>query len=58
MTIADQEEIKTHQVPERLLSSSLPTPHVVSLDTYRKLWKESVEDPDKFFGDVSTWQVI
>ncbi|SAL97221.1 hypothetical protein [Absidia glauca] len=59
MTVADQEEIKTHQVPERLLSSSLPTPHVVSLDAYRKLWKESVEDPDKFFGDrareMLTW---
>ncbi|KAI8338515.1 acetyl-coenzyme A synthetase [Chlamydoabsidia padenii] len=51
MTVADQEEIITHQVPERLLSSSLPTPHVDSLDAYRKLWKESVEDPDKFFGD-------
>ncbi|KAI8086332.1 acetyl-coenzyme A synthetase [Halteromyces radiatus] len=54
-----QEEIPTHPVPERLLSSACPTPHVDSLDTYRKLWKESVEDPDKFFGDrareLLTW---
>ncbi|KAI9301978.1 acetyl-coenzyme A synthetase [Cunninghamella echinulata] len=54
-----EEEIITHPVPERLLSSKCPTPHIDSLDTYRKLWKESVEDPDKFFGDrareLLTW---
>ncbi|ORZ17097.1 acetyl-coenzyme A synthetase [Absidia repens] len=59
MTLATQEEIHTHPVPERLLSSSCPTPHVSSLDTYRQMWKESVEDPDKFFGDrareLLTW---
>ncbi|ORZ22979.1 acetyl-coenzyme A synthetase [Absidia repens] len=59
MTITTEEEIKVHQVPERLLSPSCPKPHVDSLDTYRQLWKESVEDPEKFFGDrareLLTW---
>jgi hypothetical protein len=53
MTVNPQEEIKIHQVPERLLSSACPTPHVNSLDTYRQLWQESVDHPEKFFGDVS-----
>ncbi|SAM01583.1 hypothetical protein [Absidia glauca] len=59
MTVNPQEEIKIHQVPERLLSSACPTPHVNSLDTYRQLWQESVDNPEKFFGDQArellTW---
>lgn len=46
-------EIITHPVPARLLDASqCPTPHVNSMEQYREMWKESVEQPDKFFGNV------
>lgn len=54
MTAGEQVDIVTHPVPERLLSDKCPTPHIASLEAYRELWKESVENPDKFFGDVSS----
>lgn len=49
-----EEEVITHPVPSRLLDSSkYPVPHINSLDKYKSMWKESVEDPEKFFGNVS-----
>jgi acetyl-CoA synthetase len=46
-------EIITHPVPSRLLDASqCPTPHINSMEQYRKMWKESVEEPSKFFGNV------
>lgn len=52
MTV-NEEQIITHSVPARLLDGSkYPTPHIASLDKYKTMWKESVENPDKFFGDV------
>ncbi|KAG1467948.1 hypothetical protein G6F56_004120 [Rhizopus delemar] len=51
MTV-NEEQIITHSVPARLLDGSkYPTPHIASLDKYKTMWKESVENPDKFFGD-------
>lgn len=50
-------EIITHPVPSRLLDSKqCPTPHVNSMEQYRSMWKESVEEPEKFFGNVSLTQ--
>lgn len=47
-------EIITHPVPSRLLDSEqCPTPHVNSMEQYRSMWKESVEEPNKFFGNVT-----
>jgi acetyl-CoA synthetase len=47
-------EIATYPVPSRLLDpKQCPTPHVNSMEQYRAMWKESVEQPDKFFGNVS-----
>ncbi|KAI8870405.1 putative acetyl-CoA synthetase [Ramicandelaber brevisporus] len=47
-------------VPERLLQdSSVPKPHVSSVEEYRALHARSIEDPDGFFGDLAkeliTW---
>ncbi|ORX58690.1 acetyl-coenzyme A synthetase [Hesseltinella vesiculosa] len=54
-----QEHIAVHPVPERLLNAPCPKPHISSLDDYRQLWQESVDNPDKFFGDrareLLTW---
>ncbi|KAL0078646.1 acyl-activating enzyme [Phycomyces blakesleeanus] len=52
-TIDGQEDIVTHPVPKRLLNSAeCPTPHVNSLEQYKSMWKESVEQPEKFFGNL------
>lgn len=52
-------EIITHPVPSRLLDSKqCPTPHVNSMEQYRSMWKESVEEPDKFFGNVCSWSQV
>ncbi|EIE81820.1 acetyl-coenzyme A synthetase [Rhizopus delemar RA 99-880] len=49
-----EEEVITHPVPSRLLDSSkYPVPHINSLDKYKSMWKESVEDPEKFFGNFA-----
>jgi len=43
-----------YPVPKRLLDkSSAPTPYVDSFEKYQELWKQSVEDPDTFFSNVS-----
>ncbi|KAF7731538.1 acetyl-CoA synthetase [Apophysomyces ossiformis] len=59
MTVHD-DNIPVHQVPARLLDAKqCPTPHINSLDKYKAMWKESVEQPDKFFGNLArellTW---
>ncbi|GAA5798520.1 acetyl-coenzyme A synthetase [Helicostylum pulchrum] len=47
-------EIITHPVPSRLLDSKqCPTPHVNSMEQYRAMWTESVEEPNKFFGNLA-----
>ncbi|CEG80683.1 Putative Acetyl-coenzyme A synthetase [Rhizopus microsporus] len=46
-----EENIITHPVPPRLLDASkYPKPHIHSMDTYKALWKESVEHPEEFFA--------
>ncbi|ORE03498.1 acetyl-coenzyme A synthetase [Rhizopus microsporus var. microsporus] len=46
-----EENIITHPVPPRLLDTSkYPKPHIHSMDTYKALWKESVEHPEEFFA--------
>jgi acetyl-CoA synthetase len=50
------DQVAVHQVPARLLDASKnPVPHVNSLEQYRAMWKESTENPDQFFGDVSIY---
>ena len=46
--------VTTHPVPARLLDpAQCPTPHVSSLEQYKAMWTESVDQPEKFFGNVS-----
>ncbi|KAI8989529.1 acetyl-coenzyme A synthetase [Pilobolus umbonatus] len=50
--VAKHEKVPTHPVPARLLDSKqCPTPHIDSMAKYKAMWTESVENPDKFFGD-------
>lgn len=47
------EEVAVHPVPSRLLDpNQCPTPYVSSMEQYRSMWKQSVEDPNTFFGNV------
>lgn len=54
MTTEEVTNIVVHPVPSRLLDpKQCPTPHISSMEQYRSMWKESVEDSDKFFGNVN-----
>lgn len=45
---------KVFPVPQRLLSGKgVPTPFVSSFEQYKELWEESVNNPNKFFGNVN-----
>lgn len=56
MTIEPVPVEKIYPVPPRLLSNKgVPTPFVSSMDQYKKMWEESVNEPNKFFGDVSNY---
>lgn len=52
MTATEQAD-PVFQVPKRLLNGDLPKPHIVGFDEYKKLWEQSVNDPDTFFGNVT-----
>lgn len=57
MTIQDDSKSgeAVYPVPSRLLAGgSCPTPHVVGMDQYKKMWEESVNDPDTFFSKAGT----
>ncbi|CEG67615.1 Putative Acetyl-coenzyme a synthetase [Rhizopus microsporus] len=54
MTTEEVTNIVVHPVPSRLLDpKQCPTPHISSMEQYRSMWKESVEDSDKFFGNLA-----
>lgn len=43
-----------YPVPQRLLTDKkLPKPFISSFEEYKQKWQESVNDPNKFFGNVS-----
>ncbi|CAO3692802.1 hypothetical protein G6F70_008525 [Rhizopus microsporus] len=58
MTVNDSNtcmsEEKTYPVPSRLLNDNqLPKPFISSFEEYQKLWEESVNDPNAFFGNLA-----
>lgn len=59
MTIQDDDNTSgeaVYPVPPRLLAGgNCPTPHVVGMDQYKKMWEESVNDPDTFFSKASIY---
>ena len=58
MTVEHEKTI-SHPVPQRLLDASLnPVPHVNSMEQYKAMWTESVENPNQFFGNVSPKYII
>lgn len=60
MTVQEVPAERIHQVPARLLSGKgVPKPHISSFEQYKTMWEESVNQPDKFFGNLArellTW---
>lgn len=54
MTVQEVPAERIHQVPARLLSGKgVPKPHISSFEQYKTMWEESVNQPDKFFGNVN-----
>ncbi|KAI9247825.1 acetyl-coenzyme A synthetase [Sporodiniella umbellata] len=48
------ERTDIHPIPSRLLDpAQCPVPHINSMEQYRAMWKESVEQPDIFFGNLA-----
>ncbi|KAG0763254.1 hypothetical protein G6F57_009179 [Rhizopus arrhizus] len=51
-THMDQEKI--YDVPSRLLNDkTLPKPFISNFEEYKQKWQESVNDPNKFFGNLA-----
>ena len=51
--------METYQVPDLFLENHPSKPHLDGLEHYKELYKESIEDPDKFWAklarDLLTW---
>ncbi|KAI7901706.1 acetyl-coenzyme A synthetase [Cokeromyces recurvatus] len=44
---------KVYPVPKRLFKDDLPKPFISSFQEYKTKWEESVNDPNKFFGNLA-----
>ncbi|KAL8968581.1 MAG: hypothetical protein Q9183_002396 [Haloplaca sp. 2 TL-2023] len=58
--VGEAHNIDTYNVPKAMLEKHPGKPHLESMDEYKRLYKESIEDPDKFWGkmarDLLTWE--
>lgn len=57
--VAEAHEVDTFHVPKAYFGKHPSKPHIESLDHYQKMYKESIEQPDKFWGKMArellTW---
>ncbi|CAG8694352.1 30880_t:CDS:2 [Gigaspora margarita] len=52
-------EAELYPVPKRLLDPSLsPTPHINSIEQYKKLYDESIKSPAEFWGKIARETLI
>ncbi|GME22216.1 AMP-dependent synthetase/ligase [Neofusicoccum parvum] len=58
--VAEAHEVDTFHIPEAFHAKHPSKPHLDGLDHYKKLYKESIEEPHKFWGnqahDLLTWE--
>ncbi|KAM3418281.1 Acetyl-coenzyme A synthetase [Cercospora zeina] len=58
--IPESHSAETYHVPEAFLKKHPKQPHIGSLDEYRKMYQESIENPDHFWGKLArellTWE--
>ncbi|KAL8898762.1 MAG: hypothetical protein Q9207_006540 [Kuettlingeria erythrocarpa] len=60
MVVAEAHNIDSYHVPKAMFEKHPAKPHLSSMDEYKTLYKESIEDPNKFWGkmarDLLTWE--
>ncbi|KAI9804783.1 MAG: hypothetical protein M1825_001151 [Sarcosagium campestre] len=58
--VQEAHEVDTFNVPKALFDNHPSQPHINGLEEYQKLYKESIENPDAFWGkmarDLLTWE--
>ncbi|GIZ40963.1 hypothetical protein CKM354_000428300 [Cercospora kikuchii] len=58
--IPESHSAETYHVPEAFLKKHPKQPHIGSLDEYKKMYQESIENPDQFWGKLArellTWE--
>ncbi|KAF9896156.1 acetyl-CoA synthetase, partial [Lobosporangium transversale] len=53
--MADIPDGELYPVPQRLLDpAQCPEPYISSLQQYKELYQQSIEQPDEFFGKLAT----
>jgi acetyl-CoA synthetase len=57
--VAESHEVDTFHPPKKMFEKHPSKPHLSGLDEYRTLYKESITEPDKFWGkkarELLTW---
>ncbi|KAL8803174.1 MAG: hypothetical protein Q9182_003346 [Xanthomendoza sp. 2 TL-2023] len=60
MVVAEAHNIDTYNIPKAMFNKHPEKPHLGSMDEYQKLYKESIDDPDTFWGkmarDLLSWE--
>ncbi|KAF4547088.1 Acetyl-coenzyme A synthetase [Elsinoe fawcettii] len=51
--VPEAHEVGTYHVPEAFYKKHHSKPHIASVEEYQKLYKESIEQPDKFWGRMA-----
>ncbi|KAI9849200.1 MAG: acetyl-CoA synthetase [Thelocarpon superellum] len=58
--VEEAREVQTFQVPKPFFDKHPSTPHLSGVDEYQKLYRESIEQPDAFWGRLArqllTWE--
>jgi len=59
--VIEAHNVETFQVPEAYFKNHPGKPNLSGMDEYRAMYKESIEEPEKFFGkmanDLLTWDI-
>ncbi|EON64710.1 acetyl-coenzyme A synthetase [Coniosporium apollinis CBS 100218] len=57
--VAEAHQVNTYDVPKAFFDKHPKKPHIDGLDHYKQMYKESIEQPDKFWGnqarELLTW---
>ncbi|AEO61739.1 hypothetical protein MYCTH_2097501 [Thermothelomyces thermophilus ATCC 42464] len=57
--VAEAHEVDTYHPPKKMLEKHPSKPHLSGLEEYQRLYKESITEPDKFWGrlarELLTW---
>ncbi|KAI9681382.1 MAG: acetyl-CoA synthetase [Caeruleum heppii] len=58
--VAEAHDVNTYNIPQAFFNKHPAKPHLNGLEEYKKLYKESIEDPDKFWAKLArellTWE--